>query len=110
MHNNNLKNRIMRRVYTIWFFRKITSPLVLKIATPFIFFSLALYHIHFFAVLKNAVGSSNSFYDISRYFYNSFWTAEIPEQFIFLSLITITLAFIWDLFRKGIPGLLLELK
>lgn len=110
MHDTDLKNRIMRRVYVIWAFRNATSPLALKIATPFIFFSFALYHVHCFDVIKNAIISSSSFYDIPKYFYNSFWTTETTEQFIFLGLIAIILAFIWDLFRKRVPSLLLEIK
>jgi len=110
-HNHNvlvLKNRIMRKIYFIWFLRKLTSVFAIKIAVPVVLLSLSIYRIHFFNVFKNAIDSSSSFYDIPSFFFNSFWAAEIFDQFIVLGLVAFVGAIVWDIFKKRIPTLLLS--
>ncbi len=104
---NNLKRRIMRKIYVLWFFKEVTNPVTLKVAAPIAAFSVVFYHFCCLNIIKNAISSASSFYDIPKYFFNSFLTTEITDQLIVLGLIVFVGAVIWDLFKKGIPRLMI---
>ncbi len=108
-HNTLIfKKRIMRRIYFVWFLRRLISPFMIKIAVPVVLLSLANYHIHFFNVFKNAIDSSSSFYDVPKFFFNSFLATEILDQIMVLGLVFLVGAIVWDIFKKRIPFLLLS--
>jgi hypothetical protein len=90
----------MRRVYAIWFFRKITSAIFVE---TFIFAGMlfvAFSFISFFNVMKNAFNSSSSVYSLSNFFLNAFVNAKIISQMLFLGLIAVALILGWELLFK----------
>ena len=107
MRDNDLKNKIMRRVYAIWLFKKITGALTLEVfsfaAILFILFSS---YVSFFDVMKNAFGHS-SLYDLSAYFFNSFMLTDLVSQILILGAIATFILFNWEIvknqFRTSLP-------
>jgi len=99
MHNNDLKNRIMRRVYAIWFFKKATSFFAVKIYLFIAMLSAAVYRISFFDVAKNAFNSSNSFFTIPQFFLSNFLAVDWTHHILPFGVMSMTLILAWDLFR-----------
>jgi len=100
MSDINLKKKIMRRVYAIWFFRKITSPFTIEI---FIFMAIlvaSVSYISFFNVMRNAFNSSNSVYSLSNFFLNAFVNADAVAQLLSFGMIMAALILGWELLFK----------
>ena len=93
MHDNNLNKKIMRRVYTIWFFRKATSALAVEIYVFVGVLSAAFYRISFFDVMRNAFNSS-SFSSLSRFFLNNFLLADLLSQILTAGIIIMAISII----------------
>ncbi len=103
MSDINLKNKIMRRVYAIWFFRKITSAVFVE---TFIFAAMllaAVSCISFLSVMRNALNSSNSVYSLSNFFLNNFLIADAISKSLVLGMMIMTLILGWELFKKKNP-------
>lgn len=97
-----MKIRIMRRVYTIWFFRKLTSPLFIKNFIFVVFFAGAIYHISFFHIFKNTFSSSGSFLGIPQFIFNNFLLTDTVHQILILGIIIMVSIFFSDMIRIGI--------
>lgn len=94
MHNSDLKNRIMRRVYLIWLVRKITGALTLEIfAFAAIISILFSFYVSFFDVMKNAFNGHSSLYDFSAYFFSSFLMTDLISQTLILGAIAVFILF-----------------
>jgi len=98
--NNVVKQKIMRRVYAIWVFRKLTGPLAIKAsALVFLSFFVSRY-VSLFDVAKNAFVSSQSPYSLPAYFVKSFIASDIISQALSLGLVFAILVFGGEVFKK----------
>lgn len=100
MPDINLKKKIMKRVYAIWLFRKITSPVFIE---TFVFAGMlfaAASFISFFNVMKNAFNSSSSVYSLSIFFLNALVNADTISQLLFLGMMMAVLIIGWELLFK----------
>ncbi len=95
-----LKNRVMRRIYLIWFARKIARPVVVELSLFVAAVSAVAYHISCFQVLKNAFNSSESFFTIHKFFLNNFMLAHWFHEVLILGTLAVTILLFWELFRK----------
>jgi hypothetical protein len=102
--DNNLKKRIMRRIYVLWFFRKATSFLALEIYGFVIFVSFALYHISFFDVVRNAFSPTASYSTLHVFLFHNFMVTGLLHETLILGTMAMTLILGWELFRKIIPS------
>lgn len=59
MDNVILKKRIMRRIYVIWFLRKLTSPFCIELFLIIVLIFFGSNYISFVSVLENAYNSLN---------------------------------------------------
>ena len=88
----------MRRVYAIWFFKKILSPAVLKGA---ILISI-LIQMKEYVSLRHVIGNAPSLADFSASFsflINSFWNTLPMVQLLSIGLFAFGVWFIRDLLR-----------
>jgi sensor histidine kinase YesM len=90
----------MRRVYLIWTFRKAASPFGLELFAFAAIFSLALYHISFFDVMRNAFNSYHSFLYMPKFFLDNFLMTDLIHESIIVGLMVVVFILAWDLFRK----------
>lgn len=101
MPNLDLKKKIMRRVYTVWFLRKATSPLVLEIfAFAAILFVLFSFYISLFDVMRNAFGGYSSLSALSVYFFRSFMVADLISQVLILGAMATFVLFNWEIIKN----------
>ena len=94
--NIKLKNKIMRRIYTIWFFRSAYFKVLGFAALAF----LASFYISFFSVMRNAVSSSYSPGAVFNYMFFSFITADIASKALVVFMIAAIFALGWDIVRR----------
>lgn len=79
-----LKNRIMRRVYAVWFFRKLTSPFAVETLAFFVMLVWMSVHVSFGSVLANARPTFGSPFSVTNFFINAFWSTEFATKALFL--------------------------
>lgn len=97
MKNNTLKNSILRRVYAIWFLKKITQPFYVKMYITILLLWQFIGNVSVINVFKNMppnnVGGSFIFFE------NAFLGTEIFVQAIILGSIILVLFVVRGLFR-----------
>ncbi len=95
-----LKNRIMRRVYAMWLFRKIASPAGIEILS---FSALLLWtslYVSYINVLANAKPVLYSPYSAARFFAYAFWSTEFVEKLLFAALLLLFSSFVVSIARN----------
>lgn len=102
MHNLNinLKKKVMRQVYAIWLFRKISSPIFIEIVILSILVFLASKYIYVFRVMRNAFNATDSVYSLPGFFVRNFMIADAISKLITIGLIITILFFGKDLLKK----------
>jgi len=96
MHHVNLKKKIMRRVYAIWFFKKITSPFALELIS---FAALLLWmtvYVSLSNVLNN-VPSISSPFPAANFFISAFYETEMIVKIILIGMLALLIFLMKDL-------------
>jgi hypothetical protein len=107
--NDMVKKKIMRRIYLIWFFRKITSPVFIE---GFVFAAmlfLAVSYISFLNVMRNAFNASSSVFSLPEFFVNSFISADTISKLLLVGIIFMALILSRELLFKKRKTILLPL-
>lgn len=102
MPNIELKKRIMRRVYMIWLFRKITSPFALESAA---FMALTVWLLHYFSlkhVIINALSLSSPA-SMFNFFTSAFMSTELIVQVLSLAVLAAFAVLARDIVRTMKP-------
>lgn len=94
--NIELKNKIMRRIYAIWFLRSAYFKILGFAALAF----LASFYISFFSVMRNAVSSSYSPGAVFNYMFSSFITADIVSKALVVFMIAAIFALGRDIIKR----------
>lgn len=100
MHHVNLKKKIMRRVYAIWFFKKITSPFVVEMIS---FVALLLWTTVYVspANVLNNLPSISSPFPVANFFISAFSETELITKILFIGMFVSVIFLMKDLlFRK----------
>ncbi|MFA4890659.1 MAG: hypothetical protein WC587_03490 [Candidatus Paceibacterota bacterium] len=95
----DLKNRIMLRVYAIWFFRKMTSLFALEI---FSFVALFVYLAHCVSlghIATNFYSSLRSINAASGFVLTAFNSTELLVKLTFIGMLTASVFMAKDLFK-----------
>lgn len=98
--NIKLKNKIMRRVYAIWFFRSAYFKVLGFVAMAF----LTSFYISFFSVMRNAVSSSYSPGAVFNYISSSFMATDIVSKALVVFMIAAIFALGWDIIKRRKAG------
>lgn len=104
----NLKKKIMRRVYAIWFYKKITSPFALELIS---FAALLLWMTVYVSpanVLNNAPSVSSPF-PAANFFISAFSETELITKILFIGMFVSAIFLMKDL-RITISRLLFRKK
>lgn len=84
--NPNLKKKIMRRIYALWFYKKITSPFAAELFfLVAIFFGLTAY-----VSLKNIFNNTPSVFSpgaVAGFFASAFYQTEMIVQVLFVGML-----------------------
>ena len=94
--NIKLKNKIMRRVYAIWFLRSAYCKVVGLASLAF----LTSFYISFFSVIKNAVSSSYSPDTVLSYMFSSFVAADIVSKTLVVFMVVAVFMLGRDIFKR----------
>ena len=76
MTNQQLKNKIMRRVYVTWFWNKSKPVLFLQLPLMIVFLAIQHEYVAFRAVASNTLNSFNSPSSVFHYAISAFQSAE----------------------------------
>ncbi len=90
MNNQQLKNKIMRRVYTTWFWNKSKPVLFLQLPLAAIFLAIQHEYVAFRAVASNALTSLESPSSAVNYVVTAFQNAEPLVVFLGVSIMLFT--------------------
>lgn len=84
--NQNIKNKIMRRIYAVWFYKKLTSSFAVELFfLAAIFFGLTAY-----VSLKNIFNNTPSVFSpvaVAGFFASAFYQAEMIVQILFVGML-----------------------
>ena len=94
--NIKLKNKIMRRVYAIWFLRSAYCKILGFVALAF----LASFYISFFSVMRNAVSSSYSPGTVLSYMFSSFMAADVVSKTLVVFIVVAIFMLGRDIFKR----------
>lgn len=90
--SQNLKSKTMRRIYAVWFFKKLTSPFVVELFfLAAIFFGLTAY-----VSLKNIFNNTPSVFSpgaVAGFFASAFYETEMIVRVLFVGMLA-SLAFL----------------
>ncbi|MBI2639736.1 MAG: hypothetical protein HYW90_02475 [Candidatus Sungbacteria bacterium] len=100
MMEKELKKRIMRRVYTIWFVRK-AAPLATETAGLVALFTWALQYISPANIVANAISASDGFYAFFLFFGRSFTILTPALQFSFVATTVLVAIIARDIWSHG---------
>jgi ubiquinone biosynthesis protein Coq4 len=92
------KDSIMRRVYAVWFLKKVASPAAVKLAL----LGLFLLRLKEYVSVRHVIANAPSLTEIGvnlKFFASAFANAEFAVQFLSFGLATLSLWFVADLFR-----------
>jgi len=81
--DNELKKRIMRRVYAIWFVRK-AAPLAAEVVGIFVLFAWALRYNSPASIMANAISASDGLFAFFMFFARTFSILTPATQFAFV--------------------------
>lgn len=95
----SLKNKIMARVYAIWFFRKMTSVFALEVFSFVALFAYLAHCVSLGHIAANFYSSLNSFSSASGFMFSAFSSAELLVKIIFIGLLTASVFMVRDLFK-----------
>ena len=90
MNNQQLKNKIMRRVYATWFWNKSKPVLFLQLPLAAIFLAIQHEYVAFRAVASNALTSLESPTSAVNYVVTAFQNAEPLVVFLGVSIMLFT--------------------
>ncbi len=82
MTNQQLKTKIMRRVYLAWFINRMKPVVLLQLPLIVLFLGIGHEYVAFKAVAKNSVGSLNSVSSVLDYTVSAFQNAEPLVAFL----------------------------
>lgn len=106
--NQNLKNKIMRRVYAVWLFRKLASPFAVEL-----FFLGALsFGLSVYVSIRNVVNNTPSIFSpgaVAGFFASAFYQAEMIVQILFVGMLA-SLIFLLKDVKNLISRLLFKKK
>lgn len=91
MNNQQLKNRIMRRVYTTWIWNRSKPILFLQLPLMAIFLLMEHQYVAFKAVANNALTSLNSPSSVVDYVVTAFQNAEPLVAFLGVAIALFTI-------------------
>lgn len=95
--NQQLKNRIMMRIYTIYVFRQTTSPFCLKILVLGTVLGLSLFWFSWDQVFLNMFSTANGFTPFLNFSWSAFLNTELPVQLIVVLSSGMILWLVWDI-------------
>lgn len=101
--NELIKKRVMRRVYTMWMCRTITSPMALKLIALFAVATYARAYVSYKDVLVN----SPSFFDFEPSFwfwYTAFVKTDAITQFFMIGITVLFAWLVYDFVRRMAAG------
>lgn len=99
IQSKKIKKNIMRRVYAIWFLRRITKPFVIESILFFLFIFWLTAYISFGDVWGNSRQLIFSPLAISNYMISAFLSTETLSKVLLIGLLTLISLFIKDLTR-----------
>lgn len=97
--NQELKKRIMRRVYTIWFIRK-AAPLAGEIALLGVLAIWGLQYISPANILVNAVSAASGLSSLAIFFVNAFSHLSAPSQMAVMASAVVSLLTVRDIWTN----------
>lgn len=100
MADKELKKRIMRRVYTIWFVRK-AAPLATETAGLLTLLIWALQYISPASIMANALSASDGFYAFFLFFGRNFTILTPALQFSFVVTTVLAAIIVRDIWSHG---------
>lgn len=111
-----LKRNVMRRVYAVWFLRRVAPMLALELALVVGVAVGVLTHISPRAILLNALAASSGLFDFVQFFIDNFFVKSIQSRLLAAAYAVILAFFIRDFqsslraFRPSGHGLLAPLQ
>ncbi|MFA6273304.1 MAG: hypothetical protein WC673_02335 [Candidatus Paceibacterota bacterium] len=97
-----LKKRVMARVYAIYVLRQTTSSLCLKTLGLGTGLALGMVWFSWEQIFENMAGSVDGFLPLINYSWSAFLNTELPVQFIVIAGIGMVLWIVWDVFPAGV--------
>lgn len=82
MTNQQLKTKIMRRVYVAWFVNRMKPVVLLQLPLIVLFLSIGHEYVAFKAVAKNSINSTGSVSGVFHYAVSAFQNAEPLVAFL----------------------------
>ncbi len=95
-----LKNRILWRIYVLWFFRRIMPLIVLQVALFALALKVFARYVFVSKVFRNAALMSEfSYWDVLKFIYNAFINTHPLTQVVILIILGVVALLIRDLVR-----------
>ena len=104
MDGVSLKRTIMRRVYAVWFLRRVAPGLALELVLVIGVAVGVLTHISPRAILMNALAASSGLFDFVQFFIDNFFVKSIQSRLLAAAYAVILAFFIRD-FRSSLQVL-----
>lgn len=98
--HSQLKKSIMRRIYVVAFMKRFLRPFVMKSTFLFVFVVMGMSFVSVTNVIKNALYSSNGFFDVVSFILHALARTEFFIQVLFVGIITLILWLIMDAGRS----------
>ena len=95
----SLKNKVMARVYVVWFFRKMTSLFALEVFSFFTFFVWFLHCVSLGHIASNFYLSTHSFNAMASFVLSAFSSTETIVLATFAGLMAASFFLIKDLIK-----------
>ena len=95
----NLKNKIMARVYVIWFFRKMTSLLALEVFSFVALFAYLAHCVSLGHIANNFYSSLRSINAAAGFVLTAFNSTELLVKLTFIGMLTASVFMARDLFK-----------
>ncbi len=98
-----MTNRILFKVYTVWFLRRILPLIIAQVLFLVLVLRILASKIFFGRVLENAASAAgSSYWEFSRYLFGAFFQTSFKIQLVILLALGIGALVLRDLGRAGI--------
>ncbi|MDQ3014257.1 MAG: hypothetical protein M3Q73_00120 [bacterium] len=99
MQSSEIKNNIMRRVYTVYLFKSVAQPLLIELLLIAVFIAMAT----LFVSIRNILMNVYSLHDIEalgKFMFSAFMNTQVVVKTIIIGVGLTGLIFIGDSFRR----------
>lgn len=97
---NDLKKRIMRRVYAVWFVRK-AAPLAAEGAGLLVLFVWGLRYVSPANIMVNAISAADGLYAFFMFFVRNFQNLPAASQFALAASVILAIVIARDMWIQG---------